>query len=47
MTGYEAMQQIASPGDYYADPDPSSLRNLLPEIAGQIIGGQMQSRLVK
>ena len=33
MTGYEAMQQIASPGDYYADPDPSSLRNLLPEIA--------------
>jgi hypothetical protein len=47
LTGYEAMQQIASPGDYYADPDPASLRNLLPEIAGEITGGDLQSRLVK
>jgi Tfp pilus assembly protein PilX len=47
LTGYDAMQQIASPGDYYADPDPASLRHLLPEIAGDIVGGDMQSRLVK
>ena len=47
MTGYQAMQQIADPGDYYADPDPGSLRNLLPQIASDIVGAKMQSRLVK
>lgn len=46
MTGYDAMQQIASPDDYYADPDPSDLKYLLRQVSGAITGGT-GSRLTK
>jgi Putative Flp pilus-assembly TadE/G-like/von Willebrand factor type A domain len=46
MDGYDAMQQIASPGDYFADPDPSALRNILHEATEQMLGAQ-STRLVK
>ncbi len=46
MTGYEAMKQIASPGDYLEDPDPANLVHILHQVSGAI-SGDNTSHLVK
>ncbi len=46
MSGYDAMEQIASPGKYYPDPDPAELKYLLRQVTGAIVGGT-GSRLTK
>ena len=47
MTGYQAMQAIASaPDTYLADPDPTQLKSILGQVSSAITG-QTGSRLVK
>ncbi len=46
LTGYQAMEQIASPGDYLVDPDPAKLVGILRQVSGAI-SGDNTSHLVK
>jgi Flp pilus assembly protein TadG len=39
IQSYQAMQQIASPGNYYAQPQPSSLTGIFTAISADIMAG--------
>ncbi len=45
ISSITAMQEMASPGDYYADPIPSNLTTIFQQIASDIAAGS--SRLVQ
>ena len=39
------MQQMASPGNYYPDPDPTNLKTIFQQIASDLAAGT--SRIVQ
>jgi len=45
ITSITAMQEMATPGNYYPDPDPTNLKTVFQQIASDLAAGT--SRLVQ